>query len=142
MIDIDYNDFENDCHEIFGKYLIRFNFKEIHNEEMKFEKIYENEFWKIEISMISNFPQIGISFEFKSKEGNYLKNNLLNELLEIDRKKIREVYDRLLNEDYNNKAINEQYKIQMIYSVEILELFYKPLLNGNITFNDYKDLFS
>jgi hypothetical protein len=139
MIEIDYNDFESDCLEIFGKYLIRFNFKEIDNKKLKFEKTYENEFWKIEISMITNFPHIGVSFEFKSKEDHYLKNSILNELLNVDREKIREIYERLLNADYNNKSINEQYKIQMIYCVELLELFYTPLLNGNLTYTDYKN---
>jgi hypothetical protein len=138
MIEIDYNDFESDCLEVFGKYLITFDFKEVHNKELKFEKIFENKFWKIEISMIANFPHIGVSFEFKSKEDHYLKNSLLNELLDIDRKKIREIYEKLLNTDYSNKSINEQYKIQMIYSVELLELFYTPLLNGTFRYTDYK----
>lgn len=138
MVEINYNDFESDCREIFGKYLLGFNFKEIHSEESEFECIYENEFWKIEISMIANFPHIGVSFEFKSKENDYLKNSLLDELLKVDRKKTREIYDSLINEDYHNKSSNEQYKIQMIYGVELLKLSYTPLLNGDFTYKDYK----
>jgi hypothetical protein len=143
MLEIDYRDFEIDCREIFGKYLLEYNFKEIHNEESEFESIYqktyENEFWKIEISMISNFPHIGVSFEFLSRENDYLKNSLLDELLGIDRKKITKIHDRLFKEEYYNKSSNEQYKIEMIFCLEILELSYTQLMIGNFTYNDYKN---
>ncbi|WP_394776516.1 hypothetical protein [Flavobacterium sp.] len=139
MLEINYKNFEIDCREIFGKYLLEYNFKEIHDEVLEFEKIYENEFWKIEISMISNFPHIGISFEFISKENGYIKNSVLEELLGIDRKKNIEIHDRLFNKEYYNKSSNEQYKIEMIFCVEILELSYTQLLIGNFTYSDYKN---
>lgn len=143
MLEIDYRDFESDCREIFGKYLLEYNFKEIYDEEGDFEntyqKIYENEFWKIEISMISNFPHIGVSFEFLSKENDHMKNSLLDELLEIGRKNNKKIYDRLFNKEYYNKSSNDRYKTQMIFCLEILELSYTQLMIGNFTYTDYKN---
>ncbi|MBS7253175.1 hypothetical protein [Flavobacterium branchiicola] len=138
MIEIDYNNFESDCHEVFGKYLLKFNFKEIHFEELELEKTYENEFWKIKISMISDFPHIGVSFEFMSKDDHHMTNSLLEKLIKVDRKKTREIYDKLFNKDYYKKSGNEQYKIEMSFCVELLELSYIPLMNGSFTYNDYK----
>lgn len=137
MIEIDYLNFESDCKETFGKYLIAFNFKEIENSANQFEKKYENEFWKIEISMLSNFPHIGVSFEFKSKNNDRLHNNILDQILKIDDKKNRELYKKYFTREHYNKSIKEQYKIEMKYCVEKLNIYYKPLLTGEFTYEKY-----
>lgn len=86
---IKYLGFNDDSELILGEYLKNFSFIEIGYSTDEFYKIYENDYWKIKISMLFDFPFIGVSFEFLSKSNETISNSILDKALGVNNKRYR-----------------------------------------------------
>lgn len=132
MNSINYTDFKTDCDTIFGELLKKYSFTETYFSEEDFEVIYENKFWKVQISMLSNFPYIGVSFDFYNLEGNNIKRSILDKALKVDSRKESEMFKAYAEAKDMNLYIN-----QMLYGAISLDSIYKPLLSGEFRYSDY-----
>lgn len=139
MIEIDYDTFKEDCRFYFGNFLKEYGFEESHNNEERYTSVLENKFWQLQLSMLKNFPHIGVSAEFKSPDGEFLKHRLITEILAIDIKQSQDLYKNYFTNEFYEKPVKERYKTEMKYCVDNLAKFYKPFLNGEFTYEDYKN---
>lgn len=135
MLDIGYYSFYEDCNEIFTPFLAKFGFFEIEQigQYDDYTKHYRSEYWVLEISMISSFPHIGVSFIFLSLAMEFTRPSILSKMIPIDGKAVTNFYNQFSSE--NDLT---DYREQMILATEILNKFYINLLAGQITFKDYQ----
>lgn len=134
-LDIGYYSFYEDCSEIFTPFLAKFGFLEIEQmgQDDDYTKHYRNEYWILEISMISSFPHIGVSFLFLSLAMEFTRPSILSTMIPVDGKAVTNFYNQ-----FSNQNDLTDYRKQMILATEILSKFYKKLLTGEITFKDYE----
>lgn len=124
-MELSYCEFKKDCYQIVGEFLKPYGY--VYNEKMSddFINMYTNENGVIFISMLDNFPHIGVSFGFKTNDGEDIPFRLIDSIIKVDSKEKMEFYNAF-SKEYN---LNE-YPIQMLYSVRTLEKFYKPILTA------------
>ncbi len=132
-MNIGYYSFEEDCSLILGNFLSKYEFMEIKGEE-EYTKYYKNYSWIVKISMISNFPYIGVSIDFSNTNGESTKISILNKALKIDEEKELSHYNEFKS---NHEMTN--YRNEMIYVKEVLEKFYYPILDGSFSYDDYRN---
>lgn len=134
-LDIGYYSFYEDCSEIFTPFLAKFGFFEIEQmgQDDDYTKHYRSEYWVLEISMLFSFPYIGVGFLFMSLTMEITRPSILKAMIPVDGKAVTNFYNQFSTE--NDLT---DYRKQMIFESEILNKFYKKLLTGEITFNDYQ----
>ncbi|CAA0158039.1 hypothetical protein NACSLCCMFF_120001 [Tenacibaculum maritimum] len=83
--------------------------------------------------MLCNFPHIGVCRIFRSTREDPIKGSILEKILQINFVESSKIYNKHLK-------LNtfKTYKGEMLYVREKLETFYKPLLTGEFTYEDYK----
>ncbi|MCD9586213.1 hypothetical protein LVK03_14160 [Tenacibaculum maritimum] len=133
MWDVDYDTFFRDCDEVFKEFLAKYGFIDAGGDEEEYEKFYKSDYWLIEINMLCNFPHIGVCRIIKSINDEYLEVSILEKFLNIDQIEGNRIYKKFKTQD-----IFSTYKGKMLYVREDLETFYKPLLTGEFTYEDYK----
>lgn len=135
MLDIGYCSFYEDCNEIFTPFLAKFGFFEI--EQMgqydDYTRHYRSEYWVLEISMLSNFPRVGVGFVFCSLELEETRPSKIEEMLAVDQAKMRELYKK-----YSAEHELNDFRTQMFFVTEIMSMFYQEVLTGTITFKGYQ----
>ncbi|RKF03587.1 hypothetical protein C8N26_1977 [Tenacibaculum lutimaris] len=132
MWDLDYNTFFEDCDEVFKDFLAKYGFKDIGGDEEEYEKFYKSEHWILEINMLSNFPWIGVSSNFLSLSRIYTKPSLIDKFIE------NMSISKFSPNSFESRINKNDYKGEMLYIRENLETFYKPILTGEFTYEDYK----
>ncbi|WP_407277500.1 hypothetical protein R5O20_06875 [Tenacibaculum maritimum] len=133
MWDVDYDTFFKDCDDVFKEFLAKYGFIDAGGDEEEYEKFYKSDYWLIEINMFCNFPHIGVCRIFRSTREDPIKGNILEKILQINFVESSKIYNKHLK-------LNtfKTYKGEMLYVREKLETFYKPLLTGEFTYEDYK----
>jgi hypothetical protein len=127
-MNIDYDTFQIDIDKTITPLLEKYGFteKKISNT---YEKLFQKDYWIIEISMLKLFPYISVSFSFLNSETkDAYKNEILEKILEINQEELSSHYT-----DFKSRIGFENYFKEMIYVCETLEKFYKPILNGELT---------
>lgn len=137
MVDIDYNDFKKDCAEIIQPFLQQYKFEYTPGRSEDYINIYQSPFWVIEISLLENYPYVGISYGIYNLDGVRVKTKLLDMKFNESKNETIEFY-KLFNAN-NNLSL---FSIQMKFSIESLKKFYLPILNGEFKFSDYQKLLS
>ncbi|MBL1280686.1 MAG: hypothetical protein COA33_010450 [Fluviicola sp.] len=132
---IDYKDFFSDCSYIIESYLKGYGFKLYKQDEDEFISYYSNNSYCIMISMLENFPHIGVSWGGLDLNFNLISPSLIANSLKIDPKKEMLFYEEFQS---SNNLIN--YASEMHYIVAVMEKFYKPILTGEINLYDIKGL--
>lgn len=132
MWDIGYDTFFKDCDEVFKDFLARYGFIDAGGDEEEYEKFYKGEHWILEINMLCNFPWIGVSLIFKSLNEEYPKPSLIDKFIE------NMSISKSPSNSFESRINKNDYKGEMLYARENLETFYKPILTGEFTYEDYK----
>ncbi|CAA0255500.1 conserved hypothetical protein [Tenacibaculum maritimum] len=132
MWDVDYDTFFKDCDEVFKEFLAKYGFIDAGGDEEEYEKFYKSDYWLIEINMLCNFPWIGVSSNFLSLSKEYTKPSLIDNCI----KKTSSI--KSFKNPFESRINKNDYKDEMLYVRENLETFYKPLLTGEFTYEDYK----
>jgi hypothetical protein len=137
MISIDYEGFSEDCNHIFGRSIEPYGFVLSTEDGEDFTIVYKSNHWKIEISMLSNFPHIGASFTFMSLQNEYVRPGLLREALKLNDKSSGALYRKYFPQDHYLKKDTEQYKTELEFCRDVLHRDYLPLLKGDFKYVDY-----
>ena len=130
--DIGYDTFFKDCDEVFKDFLAGYGFEDIGGDEEDYEKFYKSKFWILEINMLCNFPWIGVSCNFLGLSKEYTKPNLIDNYIK------KAVSVESFTNPFESRINKNDYKGEMLYERENLEKFYKPILTGEFTYEDYK----
>ncbi len=140
MIDIGYTDFKTDCREIVGAFLDHHGFNEIPEKEEDYSIYFKNLWWTVEVSMLSNFPHVGVAVAFKSPDDTTVNYELLHKVLGIRNEDLEPIHEKYLGGNKSFASIRDEYRAEMYVSRDILSVFYKPLLIGEFTYKDYSAL--
>ncbi|WP_422091804.1 hypothetical protein [Tenacibaculum ovolyticum] len=132
MDDIGYDAFFKDCDEVFKDFLSDYGFEDAGGDEEYYKKFYKNDYWIIEINMPANFPWIGVSSDFLSLSKEYTKPSLIDNCI----KNTSSI--KSFTNPFESRINKNGYKGEMLYVRENLEMFYKPILTGEFTYEDYK----
>ncbi len=128
---IDYKNFPTDCSNIIEPYLKLYGFKlHKHNKE-DFINYYTNDNYYVMISMLENFPQIGVSWAFLDMNLKLISPSLINSLLNINSKE-----EVMFYKEYQSSNNLNDYASEMQYTIAVMEKFYKPILTEDIKLDD------
>ncbi len=139
-LDIGYDTFENDCKRIIGNILQKkYSFEDV---SLKYQDIsdnchtlfYSKNTWLLKVSMIDNFPYIGASIGHFSLNESFARPSILNSCLNINSKASNEYFN-----SFKKKHGIETYEDELKYAILYEEAFYRPILTGEFTFEDYKE---
>ena len=133
-MELDYYTFKDDCLNIIEPYLKKYGYAYNASKSEKFINMYKGENGYVEISMLSSFPFICVSYTFLILDDKYAKVGLLEKFLGINRKEMRASY-----QEFSSRYDDSVYINQMRYAVEAMEKFYKPILIGEIELEDFAD---
>ncbi|WP_440881124.1 hypothetical protein [Tenacibaculum sp. C7A-26P2] len=132
-MNIDYDLFQIDIDKTITPLMDEYGFIEKKGANT-FEKLYQNGIWMIEISMTKLFPYVSVSYTFFDSETNQAcKNEIIEKILGIKKEDLLSHY-----KDFKSRIGFESYYKEMMYVCESLEKFYKPILTGEFTCEDYK----
>ncbi|MCB6089434.1 hypothetical protein [Flavobacterium psychrophilum] len=130
-MNLDYKKFKEDCKYIIDPFLEKYGYFYDEKRSEDYINFYSNYKNFIEISMLDNFPHIGVSWSFFSNDLKYIKPNLIENKLNIDMEEDMNFYKEFkLKNDINS------YSSQMWYIIAVLEKFYKPILIGEINLDE------
>lgn len=131
--DIGYDTFFKDCDEVFKDFLAGYGFEDIGGDEEDYEKFYKSKFWILEINMLCNFPRVMPTIDFLNHKSIRTSRSILDKALNISFENVSKHI-----EEYKLSNSYDTYNKQMLYLRENLEKFYKPILTGEFTYEDYK----
>ncbi len=131
---IDYKDFFSDCKDIIEPYLKTYGLKLHKQDKDEFISYYTNNSYYIMISMLENFPYIGVSWAFLDLNLNLISSNLIANTLNIDPKMELSFYKKFQSSD----GLND-YASEMRYTIAVMEKFYKPILTGKVNIGDIQE---
>jgi len=131
---IDYKNFKTDCNNIISTYLSSFGFRLDSINEEDFIIFYTNNKIKLMISMLDNFPHVGVSWEFIGMNLKRIKSSFIDDKLKIDQKEEMRFYKMFKEQNDLN-----DYPTQMRYATATMEKFYKPILTGEVRLEDVID---
>jgi hypothetical protein len=133
-MELDYFTFEDDCLNIIEPYLKKYGYVLDASKSEKFINMYKGKNGYVEISMLSSFPFICVSYTFLTLNDKCVKVNLLEKKMGINRKEITLFYN-----DFSSRYDTLTYIIQMRYVIEVMEIFYRPVLMGEIELENLTD---
>ena len=145
MNEIGYKEFQDDVNQIFANhiknYSLSINRDLISEEDRSYICFLENAHIRIELSLVTHFPHIGVSWIFYYRTNNdFIKLNeyYLDRFIGIDYKLV-EKYHLDLNELKNIENTSKRHSIQveLKYASKIFEL-YSEFINGSYTYAMYK----
>lgn len=130
-MEINYINFKSDCEEIIYPYLRRYGYTLDDSISEDYVNFYRNSYCLVEISMLENFPYIGVSADFLTLNSKRIKRSVLDKYLKINYKDDNKFYKEFVVENNLN-----DYRTQMKYAVAMMEKFYQPVLTGEIKIDD------
>jgi len=128
---LDYKNFKQDCKIIIEPFIEKYGFHMNFDKSEDYINYYSNNEVLIEVSMLENFPYIGVSLDFLTFNGKKIRRSILNQFLQISLKEESNSF----NDFFLDKNVND-YSNQMRYSVFTMEKFYKPILTGEVRLED------
>ncbi len=131
MIELDYKTFKKDCKQIIEPVVEKYSYVHDDKKSEDYINYYFNGNGCIEVSMLENFPHIGVSINYLTLSGESIKPSVLNKYLQINQVEKSNFY-----KEFKSKFDLNDYANEMHYAVAIMEKFYKPILNGEIKLED------
>ncbi len=130
-MEINYRSFKEDCRDIIEPYLSQYGYIYDINKSEDYINFYRNDYNYIQVSMLEDFPYIGVSWAFLDKQQKLIAPSLLDRILKINRKDIQTFY-----EEFKSKYDINDYSVQMLYVVSVLDKFYETIVKGDISIEE------
>jgi hypothetical protein len=126
-MEIDYRTFKDDCLRIIQPIIEKYSYSLDNQKSGDYTNYYIGGNGYIVVSMLENFPHIGVSLWYYPLNLKFIKPSLLDEKLGISQNDKFEFYK--LFESNNDLS---DYSNQMKYVIENMEKFYKPIVTGEV----------
>ena len=130
-MELDYKTFKADCFVIIEPILQTYGYLFDNSKSEDYINYYSNDTTLIEVSMLENFPHIGISIDYLTIDEKRIRRSILNNFLRITLKEESNFYKK-----FNEQNNLNDYPTQMRFAVAVMEKFYKPILTGEIRLED------
>lgn len=130
-MEIDYKTFKEDCKRIIQPVTEQYGYTLDIQKSEDYTNYYIGQNGYIEVSMLENLPHIGVSLWYYPLNLKFIKPSLVDEKLSVSQNAKSEFYKLFKsNYDLNN------YTNQMKYVIQVMEIFYKPIVTGEIRLDE------
>ena len=130
-MEINYKNFKTDCIEIIQPTLEKYGYQLDVQKSDDYTNYYVNHNGYIEVSMVQNFPFIGVTLSYYPLDLKFIKPSLIDEILGVSMVEKTKFYS-----DFKKLKDLNNYEVQMQFSIELMREFYAPILKGELNLNE------